>query len=172
MPVATVNVSGSISRSDCGSPNSSAIATSRRAISSLLSGVFAIPVSSIVSAITAAPNFFASASRSRAAPSPSSKLIELMIALPPCSFSAASMIGVSVLSITSGEFTLDVNRVTTAVISASSSRPTNAVQISRLFDASAICSRPMPTQPSQSPRSCNSRHFRDPLALHRSPIEK
>ena len=37
--------------------------------------------------------------------SPSSKLIELMIGLPPCSFSAASITGVSVLSITSGAFT-------------------------------------------------------------------
>ena len=59
----------------------------------------------MVSAITAAPNFFASTSRSAACLSPSSKLIELMIGLPPCSFSAASITGVSVLSITSGAFT-------------------------------------------------------------------
>ena len=172
-PVATVNVSGSIIRSDCGSPClSHANATSRRAIASLLSGVFAIPSSSIVSAITAAPNFFARISRSRAASSPSSKLIELMIGLPPCSFSAASSTGVSVLSITSGAFTLLVNRVITSFISAISSRPTNAVQMSRLFDPSATCSRPTDTQPSQSPFSCSSRHFLLPFALHRSPMEK
>ena len=131
-----------------------------------------MPSSSMVSAITAAPKRLASTSRSRAASSPSSKLIELMIGLPPCSFSAASITGVSVLSITSGEFTLEVNRVITSFISAISSRPTKAVHTSRLFDPSPICSRPIATQPSQSPASCNPRHFLLPLALQRSPMEK
>ena len=76
------------------------------------------------------------------------------------------------LSITSGEFTLLVKRVITSFISATSSRPTKAVQTSRLLDPSATCSRPTDTQPSQSPFSCNSRHFLDPFALQRSPMEK
>ncbi len=141
-------------------------------MASLSSGVLAMPVSSMVSAITAAPNFLASTSRSDAACSPSSKLIELMIGLPPCSFSAASMTLVSVLSITSGAFTLEVKRVITSFISRTSSRPTKAVQMSRLLEPSATCSRPTETQPSQSPFSCNSRHFFEPLALQRSPMEK
>ena len=61
---------------------------------------------------------FASISRSAACASPSSKLIELMIGLPPCSFSAASITGVSVLSITSGAFTEAVKRRITSFISA------------------------------------------------------
>ncbi len=65
LPVAMVKVSGSISRSDCGRPcRLQAKSTSRRATSSLRSAVFAMPVSSMVSAITAAPNCFASFSRS------------------------------------------------------------------------------------------------------------
>lgn len=83
-----------------------------------------------------------------------------------------SMTGVSVESITSGAFTDEVKRVTTSFISAISLRPTKAVQRSSAFEPSAACSRPTATQPSQSPASCNSRHFFDPLALQRSPIEK
>ncbi|MNC94701.1 hypothetical protein D3C83_116160 [compost metagenome] len=49
----------------------------------LPSASFAMPASSIVSAITAAPNRFARRRRLSAASSPSSKLIELMIGLPP-----------------------------------------------------------------------------------------
>ena len=41
--------------------------------------------------------------------------------------------------------------------SAISSRPTKAVQTSRLFDPSPTCSRPTDTQPSQSPRSLAAR---------------
>ena len=131
-----------------------------------------MPVSSMVSAITAAPNCFASFNRSAAAFSPSSKLIELMIGLPPCSFSAAVITGVSVLSITSGAFTELVKRRITSFISPISSRPTNAVHTSRALEPSPICSRPIETQPSQSCFSCASRHFFEPLALQRSPMAK
>ena len=78
---------------------------------------FAMPSSSMVSAITAAPKRFASTSALVARSSPSSKLIELMIGLPPCSFSAASITGVSVLSITSGALTAPVKRRITSLIS-------------------------------------------------------
>ena len=73
----------------------------------------------------------------RACFSPSSKLIELMIGLPPCSFSAASITGVSVLSITSGALTEAVKRRITSFISAISSRPTKAVQTSSALRALA-----------------------------------
>ena len=173
LPVAMVKVSGSISRSDCGSPcRLQAKSTSRRAMRSLSSAVFAMPTSSMVSAITPAPNFFARISRSVAAFSPSSKLIELMIGFPPCSFSAASITGVSVLSITSGAFTDAVKRRITSFISCVSSRPTNAVQMSSACEPSPNCSRPWATQPSQSCFSCSSRHFFEPLALQRSPMAK
>ena len=76
------------------------------------------------------------------------------------------------LSTTSGEFTDEVNRRITASISATSSRPTKAVQRSIALEPSPSCSRPIATQPSQSPRSCNSLHFFEPLALQRSPIAK
>ncbi len=61
------------------------------ATSSLRSAVLAMPASSMVSAITAVPNCCGQ-HHAVAAPaaSPSSKLIELMIGLPPCSFSALS----------------------------------------------------------------------------------
>ena len=95
-----------------------------------------------------------------------------MIGLPPCSFSAASITGVSVLSITSGVFTDEVKRRTTSFISLISSRPTNAVHTSSACDPSPACSRPMETQPSQSFFSCSSRHFFEPLALQRSPMAK
>ena len=49
----------------------------------LCSTSLAMPVSSIVSAMTAVPKRRASFSRLSAASSPSSKLIELMIGLPP-----------------------------------------------------------------------------------------
>ena len=92
--------------------------------------------------------------------------------LPPCSFSAASITGVSVLSMTSGLFTEAVKRRMISVISAFSSRPTKAVQMSSAWEPSPICSRPMATQPSQSCFSCSSRHFLEPLALQRSPMAK
>ena len=66
LPVAMVKVSGSISRSDCARPCwSQAKSTSRRGDrAACRSAVFAMPTSSMVSAITAAPNRFASLSRS------------------------------------------------------------------------------------------------------------
>ncbi len=83
LPVQMVKVSGSKIRSLSGRPCSRAKAWRRRAISTLRSAVFAMPCSSMVSAITAAPNLRASSRRRRGASSPSSKLMELITALPP-----------------------------------------------------------------------------------------
>ena len=77
LPVQIVKVSGSSSRSDCGRPKRpQANSTRRRVIRSLSSRDLAMPASSMVSAITAAPNLRASVMRAVAGASPSSKLIE------------------------------------------------------------------------------------------------
>jgi hypothetical protein len=56
--VTKVKVGGSISRSPCARPcRSQAKSTRRRAMRSLSSAVLAMPPSSIVSAVSAAPNF-------------------------------------------------------------------------------------------------------------------
>ena len=83
-----------------------------------------MPGSSMVSAITAAPNFLASARRAAGGSSPSSKLIELITALPPYSSSADSSTPSSVESNTSGLSTAPRRRVATSRMSAISSRPT------------------------------------------------
>ena len=107
LPVAMVKVSGSISRSDCGRPCRVAGEIHQPARDLQLAARRSSPCRSRRWSARSPPRRTASpASAGRAACfSPSSKLIELMIGLPPCSFSAASITGVSVLSITSGAFT-------------------------------------------------------------------
>ena len=77
-PVVSVKVSASKISASRSSPCSShAISVIRFAISSLRSAVFAIPVSSIVSAISAAPCAFASGITRSAFSRPASRLIEV-----------------------------------------------------------------------------------------------
>jgi hypothetical protein len=71
----------------------------------LSSAVFAIPCSSIVSAITAAPCSLAIGTTFSIRSRPSSRLIELTIERPPQSSSAARRTGASVESIISGQGT-------------------------------------------------------------------
>ena len=59
--------------------------------------------------------------------------------------------GIRSNSMTSGALTAPRMRVTTSFISATSSRPTKAVQTSSVWLPSLTCSRPISTQPSQSP---------------------
>ena len=172
LPVQMVKVSGSISRSWRGRPCASANATRRRAISTLRSAVLAMPGSSMVSAITAAPNFLASARRAAGGSSPSSKLIELITALPPYSSSADSSTPSSVESNTSGLSTAPRRRVATSRMSAISSRPTYAVQTSSACEPSRTWVRPIATQASQSAAAWRSRNALEPLALQRSPIDR
>jgi hypothetical protein len=61
-----------------------------------------MPSSSMVSATNAAPNRRAKRQIASSFSSPSSRLIELMMHLPPQSLRAASMTGTSVLSIIRG----------------------------------------------------------------------
>jgi hypothetical protein len=125
LPVQIVNVSGSNSRSCSGTPYLPQASWCRRvAISSFRSGDFAMPSSSMVKAISAALCCFAKGQRVSILCSPSSKLMELMIALPPTSLSAASTTGFSVESMTMGAATEPRRRLMASVMSATSSRPT------------------------------------------------
>ncbi len=109
LPVAIVNVSGSMSRSRSSKPHFS---TKRRwmrsAISSLRMAVLAMPAcwsSSIVRATHAAPYRCSSGQTSSRRFSPSSRLIELTTHLPPARCRAASRTSASVESIISGTLT-------------------------------------------------------------------
>ena len=82
-PLHTVNVSASISRSPRRKPRFSQNSIRRWAIATLRSAVMAMPVSSIVSATSAAPKRRASATSCSAFSSPASKLIELTSRRPP-----------------------------------------------------------------------------------------
>ena len=82
-PVVSVKVSASKISASRSSPCSShASSTMRLATSSLRSGVLAMPTSSIVSAIRAAPWAFASGTTTSSLSRPASRLIELTIARP------------------------------------------------------------------------------------------
>ena len=70
----------------------------RWAMASLRSAVSAMPSSSMVSAMTAAPKRLAMGSTRLVRFSPSSRLMELMIALPGIRFSASSITSASVES--------------------------------------------------------------------------
>ena len=94
------------------------------ATASLAAASFAIPTSSIVSATSAAPNSRASAAILSNLPSPSSRLIELMIGRPPITFSAASSTSSWVVSIMIGIDTAGTIRRSASVMSRTSSRPT------------------------------------------------
>ena len=95
-----------------------------------------------------------------------------MIGLPPCSFSALSITGVSVLSITSGEFTdgeAPDHLVHLGNFVAADEGGADVERVGALADLLAPHRRR--SRPSRR-ASCNSRHFFEPLALQRSPIEK
>ena len=90
-----------------------------------------MPTSSIVSATSAAPCFFASGTTASMRLRPFSMLMELMIARPGTCSSAASMTDASVESIMSGVSTLIESSFTTfAICSASSPRSVSATQTS------------------------------------------
>ena len=82
------------------------------------------------------------------------------------------MTPISVESMTSGAVTAPRMREITSPISTLSSRPTKAVETSMALEPSATWSRPMATQPSQSPASWRRRNCLEPLVLQRSPMEK
>ena len=98
-PVVRVKVSASkISASGSRPCSSQAMSRIRLAISTLRSAVFAIPTSSIVSAISAAPCALASGTTTSALSRPASRLIELTIARPGICSSAALITSGSVES--------------------------------------------------------------------------
>ena len=74
----------------------------RLAIATFFSAVSAMPCSSIVKAITAAPNFLAMGRTLEVRFSPSSRLIELIMALPGMRLRASSTTSASVESTRTG----------------------------------------------------------------------
>ena len=93
----------------------------RWAISTLRSAVLAMPTSSMVSAISAAPWALASGTTTSALSRPASRLIELTMARPGICSSAARMTSGSVESIWIGAGWVSAMRLTTSLIWTSSS---------------------------------------------------
>ncbi len=120
----------------------------RLAISTLRSAVLAIPTSSIVSAISAAPCALASGMTRSALSRPASRLIELTIARPGICSSAASITSGSVESTWIGAGCDSDTRFTTCRICSSSSwRSVSATQRSSTWAppvtwSSATCTSP------------------------------
>ena len=148
-PVVSVKVSASKISSSGSSPCSSqAMSRMRCAISTLRSAVLAIPTSSMVSAISAAPWALASGITRSALSRPASRLIELTIPRPGICSSAASITSGSVESTWIGAGWLSVTRLTTCRICSSSSwRSVSATQRSSTCAppvtwSSAICTSP------------------------------
>ncbi len=148
-PVVSVKVRQSkISASGSRPCSSQAISLMRCAISTLRSAVLAMPTSSIVSAISAAPWASASGATVSSLSRPASRLTELTIARPGICSSAASMTSGSVESIWMGEGCVRAMRLTTwRIWSASSWRSVSATQTSSTWAppstwSSATCTRP------------------------------
>ena len=149
-PVVRVKVSASkISASGSRPCSPQAMSRSRSAISTLRSAVFAIPTSSIVSAISAAPCAFASGATTSALSRPASRLIELTIARPGICSSAALITSGSVESTWIGAGWVSEIRLTTAAICSSSSwRSVSATQTSSTWAPPSTWSSATWTRPS------------------------
>jgi len=148
-PVVSVNVSRSKMSASRGRPCRSHSAVMRLAISTLRSAVFAMPSSSIVSAMSAAPCSTASGTTVFAFSSPASRLIELMIARPGICSRAVRMTSGSVESIWIGAGWVRLMRLTTSrICSASSVRSVSATQTSRTWAPPSTWSSATWTMPS------------------------
>ena len=149
-PVVSVNVRTSKISSSRSSPCSSqAISVIRLAISTLRSAVLAMPTSSIVSAISAAPCALAIGMTLSALSRPASRLIELTMPRPGSCSSAAWMTSGSVESIWSGVGCVSDTRLTTCRICSSSSwRSVSATQRSSTCAPPSTWSSAIVTMPS------------------------
>ena len=149
-PVVSVKVSASKISSSGSSPCSSqASSCRRRATSSLRSAVLAIPTSSMVSAITAAPWLTASGTTRSSLSRPASRLTELTIARPGICSSAASITSGSVESIWIGAGWVSEMRLTTSRICTSSSlRSVRATHTSSTWAPPSTWSSATATRPS------------------------
>ena len=148
-PVVSVKVSRSKISSSGSSPCSSqASSLMRWAISTLRCAVLAIPTSSMVSAMTAAPCWMASGTTVSSLARPASRLTELTIARPGICSSAMRSTSGSVESIWIGEGWASETRLTTwRICSSSSWRSVSATQMSSTCAppstwSSATCTRP------------------------------
>ncbi len=131
-PVVRVKVRASKIRASGSSPcPSQTISLIRRAISSLRAAVLAIPVSSMVRAIRAAPWLIASGATWSSLARPASRLTELTTARPGICSSAVWITFGSVESTWIGAgWVRDIRLTTCRICSASSSRSTSATQTS------------------------------------------
>ncbi len=101
------------------------------AISTFLVAVLAIPSSSITKQTNTAPYFFAKAQYSPNFSSPSSRLVELIMGLPPIHFSASSIVLALVASGIRGSGIFWLYSSITALMSLAPSRPANSTLTSR-----------------------------------------
>ena len=130
-PVVSVKVRASKMSDSRPSPCSWQSSTMRLAISSLRSAVLAMPTSSMVRAIRAAPWAFASGATTSSLSRPASRFTELTIARPGICSSAAWMTSGSVESIWIGAGWVSEMRLTSSRICSSSSwRSVSATQTS------------------------------------------
>ncbi len=121
----------------------------RRAISSFRSRVLAMPVSSIVSATTAAPKRFTTGSSASIFARPASRFTEFTTARPGTCSSARAITSGSVESIMSGASTVIESSLTTRDIwSASSARSVSATHTSSTCAPDSTCSRATRAMPS------------------------
>ena len=129
-PVVSVNVSASKISSSGSSPCSSQISSLRRwAISSLRSRVLAMPTSSMVSAISAAPWALASGTTVSSLSRPASRFTEFTIARPGVCSRLRFITAGSVESIWSGAGSASETRLASwRICSSSSSRSVSATQ--------------------------------------------
>ena len=148
-PVVSVKVSTSKISSSGSSPCSpQAMSRMRSAISTLRSAVLAMPTSSMVSAINAAPCEVASGMTVSALSRPASRLIELTTARPEICSSAFWMTSGSVESIWIGAgWVSEIRRAVSRICSSSSWRSVRATQMSSTWAppstwSSAICTNP------------------------------
>ena len=148
-PVVRVKVSASKISSSGSSPCSpQARSRIRLAISTLRSAVLAMPTSSIVSAISAAPCLRASGTILSSLSRPASRFVELTIARPGIRSSAASITAGSVESTWTGAgCAIEIRLTVSPICTSSSSRSVSATQTSSTWAppstwSSAICTRP------------------------------
>ena len=160
-------------RSRAGSPYFSVrSAWARPATLSLRSRVTAMPccLSSSMHPTTTAPPYARRSGTTRSKrSSPSSRLIELTMALPWHIRSARSMTAASVESIISGTFTLRVRRSRNRSVSAISSRSGLARQTSSTCPPLRTWARPISAASSNFSWAISALKRREPITLVRSP---
>ena len=175
LPVQIVKVSGSISRSELRQAEAAAgeVDQAARDPSLSLARTWPCRPRRWSARSPPAPNLRASVMRAVGGASPSSKLIELSTRLAAVELER----GLEHRQLGRIDHQRAVDLAAHAARRPRSSRPPRRGRRRRCRRRArccprATCSRPMATQPSQSPAACSSRNFFEPLALQRSPIDR